>query len=32
MKFEPVKVVHVYYKPASYKVFIGRLALKNHRY
>jgi serine/threonine-protein kinase HipA len=28
MKFEPVKVIHVYYQPAATKIFVGRLALK----
>jgi serine/threonine-protein kinase HipA len=31
MKFEPVKVVHVYYKPMSDKIFVGRLALKDRK-
>jgi serine/threonine-protein kinase HipA len=31
MKFNPVKVVYVYYKPKDDKIFVGRLALKNHR-
>lgn len=31
MKFEPVKVIHVYYKPESEKIFVGRLALKDRK-
>lgn len=31
MKFEPVKVVHVYYKPLDSKIFVGRLALKSNK-
>lgn len=29
MKFDPVKVVYVYYKPMHDKIFVGRLALNN---
>ena len=32
MKFNPVKVVHVYYKPQDEKIFVGRLALKNRKF
>ena len=31
MKFDPVKVVHVYYKPEDKKIFVGRLALKSRK-
>lgn len=31
MKFEPVNVLRVYYKPAQEKIFVGRLALKNRQ-
>lgn len=31
MKFTPVKVVHVYYKPKNEKIFVGRLAIKNNK-
>jgi len=31
MKFEPVKVVHVYYKPHKEKILVGRLALKSRK-
>ena len=31
MKFDPVKVVHVYYKPMDDKIFVGRLALNNRK-
>ncbi len=31
MKFNPVKVVHVYYKPMNDKIFVGRLALNNRK-
>jgi serine/threonine-protein kinase HipA len=31
MKFDPVKVVHVYYKPLDDKIFVGRLALNNRK-
>ena len=31
MKFDPVKVVHVYYQPMNDKIFVGRLALNNRR-
>ena len=31
MKFDPVKVVHVYYQPKEDKVFVGRLAIDNRR-
>ena len=31
MKFDPVKVVHVYYKPMGDKIFVGRLALNNRK-
>ena len=31
MKFDPVKVVHVYYKPMDDKIFVGRLALSNRK-
>lgn len=31
MRFQPVKVVHVYYQPVSEKIFVGRLALKEHK-
>jgi serine/threonine-protein kinase HipA len=31
VKFEPVKVVHVYYKPKSEEILLGRLALKSRR-
>ena len=31
MKLDPVKVVHVYYKPMSDKIFVGRLALNTRK-
>jgi serine/threonine-protein kinase HipA len=31
VKFEPVNVVHVYYKPSVTKIFVGRLALKERK-
>ena len=31
MKFDPVKVVHVYHKPFDEKLLVGRLLLKSHR-
>jgi serine/threonine-protein kinase HipA len=31
MKFDPVKIVHVYYKPKDTKILVGRLALKSHK-
>jgi serine/threonine-protein kinase HipA len=31
MKFSPVKIVRVYYKPRDKKILVGRLALKLHR-
>ncbi len=31
MKFDPVKVVHVYYKPIDEKIFVGRLALSKRK-
>lgn len=31
MKFDPEKVVHVYYKPMDDKIFVGRLALNNRK-
>ena len=31
MKFEPAKVVNVFYKPASEKIFVGRIALENRK-
>jgi serine/threonine-protein kinase HipA len=31
MKFDPVKVVHVYYKPMDDKIFVGRLARSNRK-
>ncbi len=31
MKFERVKVVHVYYQPMQEKLFVGRLALSNRK-
>jgi serine/threonine-protein kinase HipA len=31
MKFEPVKIVYVYYKPEDTKIFMGRLALKDRK-
>ncbi len=31
MKLEPVKVVHVYYKPMREKIFVGRLAFKDRK-
>lgn len=31
MKFEPTKVVHVYYKPKNEKILVGRLGLKSHK-
>lgn len=31
MKLDPVKVVHVYYKPMDDKIFVGRLALHNRK-
>ncbi len=31
MKFDPVKVVYVYYKPTSDEIFVGRLALNNRK-
>ena len=31
MKFDLVKVVHVYYKPRDNKIFVGRLALNNRK-
>lgn len=31
MKFKPVKVVHVYYKPMDEKILVGRLTLQNRK-
>lgn len=31
MKFDPVKIVQVYYQPAHEKIFVGRLALNNRK-
>jgi serine/threonine-protein kinase HipA len=31
VKFEPVKLLHVYYKPNNEKVLVGRLALKTRK-
>lgn len=31
MKFEPVKLVHVYYMPNNEKILVGRLALKSRK-
>lgn len=31
MRFNPVKVVHVYYKPLDDKIFVGRLGLNNRK-
>jgi serine/threonine-protein kinase HipA len=31
MKFDPIKVVHVYYKPKHEKFFVGRLAINNRK-
>ena len=31
MRFNPVKVVHIYYKPMDNKIFVGRLALNNRK-
>ena len=31
MKFKPVNIVHVYYKPKDKKILVGRLALKEHK-
>lgn len=31
MKFEPVKLVKVFYQPLSEKIFVGRLALENRK-
>lgn len=31
MKFNPVKVVHVYYNPLGEKIFVGRLALSDRK-
>ena len=31
MKFDRVKVIHVYYKPMDDTIFIGRLALNNRK-
>jgi len=31
MKFNPVKVIHVYYKPKDEKIFVGRLAINDRK-
>ena len=31
MKFQPVKVVYVYYEPKNEKILVGRLALKSRK-
>jgi hypothetical protein len=35
MKFDPVKVIHIYYKPCRLpmddKIFVGRLAINNRK-